>query len=463
MSLYGAMMTGVAGLSAYSNSLSVASANIANVNTIGYKNATADFSTLLASASANADTSSGSVMATAGQNVSQQGLLQTTSSTTDLAISGNGFFVVAPSAADPSTRAYTRSGNFTADANGYLKNSANMYLLGWRLDANGNVPSDRNNMTMINANSLTGKAEATTKVTAQLNLQRSTATETTAYNLAATPPVCMANGSITADFQRTINVYDSQGGQQPLQVSFVKTGANTWNYEVTYQGDATTITAPNANAPTIIANGTATFNPDGTLAGIAPANGTGVAISPNPSVDGAFDINIPFNNASAVAPKKNSGLLPQTVNMNFGPLNSSVGLTQFDSASNLSSSTVNGALFGSLTGVTVDKDGIVTAQFSNGLSQKVYKVPLATFANPDGLSAISGNAYTTSNKSGSPTISEANLGAAGTISAKNLEGSTVDLATEFTNLITTQRAYSAASKIVTTASTMLDQLLQMSR
>jgi flagellar hook protein FlgE len=447
------MMTGVAGLSAYSNSLSVASANIANVNTIGYKNATADFSTLLASASSTADTSSGSVMASAGQNVSQQGLLQTTSSTTDLAISGNGFFVVAPSVSDTSTRAYTRSGSFTADSNGYLKNSANMYLLGWRLDANGNVPSDRNNMTLINANSLTGKAEATTKVTAQLNLQRSTTTETGTYSLSASPPTCMANGAITADFQRTINVYDSQGGQQPLQVSFVKTAANTWKYEVTYQGTASDITAPNAALPSLIANGTATFNPDGTLASITPASGTGVAGTT--SADGSIDITIPFNAAS--------GLLSQTVNMNFGPLDSSVGLTQFDSASNLSSSTVNGALFGSLTGVTVDKDGIVTAQFSNGLSQKVYKVPLATFANPDGLSAISGNAYTTSNKSGSPTISEANLGAAGTISAKNLEGSTVDLATEFTNLITTQRAYSAASKIVTTASTMLDELLQMAR
>jgi fagellar hook-basal body proteins len=456
MSLTGAMMTGVAGLSAYSNALSVASANIANVNTIGYKNATADFSTLLASASANADTSSGSVMATAGQEVSQQGLLQTTASTTDLAISGNGFFVVAPSANDPSTRAYTRSGSFTADANGYLKNASNMYLLGWRLDANGNVPSDRNNMTLINANSLTGKAEATTKVSAQLNLQSSTTAETTTYNLAASPPVCMAPnasgtpGAITADFQRTINVYDSQGGQQPLQLSFVKTGANTWNYEITYQGTASNISNGNANLPTLVASGTAVFASDGTLQTLTPTGGT-----PDPNGDGTIDVTIPWSSTS--------GLQTQTVNFNFGPLKSSVGLTQFDSASNLSSSTVNGALFGSLTGVTVDKDGIVTAQFSNGLSQKVYKVPLATFANPDGLSSISGNAYTTSNKSGSPTISEANLGAAGTISAKNLEGSTVDLATEFTNLITTQRAYSAASKIVTTASTMMDELLQMAR
>jgi len=450
MSLYGAMMTGVAGLSAYSNALSVASANIANVNTIGYKNATADFSTLLASASSSADTSSGSVMASAGQNVSQQGLLQTTSSSTDLAISGNGFFVVAPSASDTSTRAYTRSGSFTTDANGYLKNSANMYLLGWKLDANGNVPSDRNNMTLINANSLTGKAEATTKVTAQLNLQSSTTADTAAatYSTTASPPVCMASGSITADFQRTINVYDTQGGQQPLQMSFVKTDANTWKYEITYQGTASKITPTNTNLPTMVASGTAVFNSDGTLASITPTGGTA-------SSDGSIDVSIPWNSTS--------GLQPQTVNVNFGPLNSSVGLTQFDSSSNLTSSTVNGALFGSLTGLSVDKNGIVTAQFSNGLSQKVYKVPLATFSNPDGLAAISGNAYTESDKSGSPTISEANLGAAGTISAKNLEGSTVDLATEFTDLITTQRAYSASSKIVTTASTMLDELLQMAR
>lgn len=448
MSLYGAMMTGVAGLSAYSNALSVASANIANVNTVGYKTATADFSTLLASASASADTSSAGVTAAAGQSVSQQGLMMTTASSTDMAISGNGFFVVAPSVSDTSARAYTRAGSFTADANGYLKNSAGMYLLGWQLDSNGNVPSDRNTMSLINANSLTGKAEATTKVSAQLNLQSSTTADTGTYSVTATPPTCMANGAITADFQRTINVYDSQGGQQPLQLSFVKTGANTWKYEVTYQGTASNISNGNTDLPTLVTSGTATFNSDGTLASITPTGGAA-------SSDGSIDVTIPWS--------ATSGLQSQTVNLSFGALNSSVGLTQFDNASNLSSSTVNGALFGSLTGISVDKDGVVTAQFSNGLSQKVYKIPLATFSNPDGLSAISGNAYTTSNKSGSPTISEANLGAAGTIQSKNLEESTVDLATEFTSLITTQRAYSAASKIVTTASTMLDELLQMAR
>lgn len=458
MSLYGAMMTGVAGLSAYSNSLSVASANIANVNTVGYKTATSDFSTLLASAANGSNAGSATVVSNTGQNVADQGLLQTTGSATDLAISGNGFFVVSGSTTDTTSRAYTRAGNFTTDSNGYLKNSAGLYLLGWKLDANGNVPSDRNDMNLINANSLTGKAEASTTMTAQINLQSSTKVNSNAGSYAASgaPPFSVTSGDVTADFQRTINVYDSQGGQQPLQLSFVKTGANTWQYEVSYQGAASNLNSGSAlvsATPSLVQYGTVAFNADGTLASVTSHDSSGASVA---STDGKFNINIPWDPTT-------SGLQPQSISMNMGSLNSSEGLTQFDNSSNMASSNVNGALFGSLSGVSVDKNGIITAQFSNGLSQKVYKIPLATFANADGLTQISGNAFQTSTSSGSPTINEANLGGAGTIASKSLEGSTVDLATEFTNLITTQRAYSAASKIVTTSSTMLDDLLQMAR
>lgn len=466
MSLYGAMMTGVAGLTAYSNALSVASANIANVNTIGYKTATSDFSTLLASASATSGANSGSatIVSNTGQNVSEQGLMQATSSSTDLAIAGNGFFVVSASTSDTTARAYTRAGNFTTDDQGYLKNSAGLYLLGWQLDANGSVPSDRNDMSLINANSLTGKADQTTTATAKINLQSSTNVNALAgtYSVTGGTPVSVTSGAVTADFQRTINVYDSQGGQQPMQLSFVKTGANTWQYEISYQGAAskldTATTGPTdtplvAATPTLVQYGTVSFNSDGTLAGVTSHDQTGAVVT---STDGTFDLNIHWKTST-------SGLQPQTISMDLGSLGSSEGITQFDNSSNMASSTVNGALFGSLTGITVDKDGIITAQFSNGLSQKVYKVPLATFANPDGLTQISGNAFQTSTLSGSPTINEATLGGAGTIQSKNLEGSTVDLASEFTNLITTQRAYSAASRIVTTASTMLEDVLQMAR
>ncbi len=471
MSLYGAMQTGVAGLSAYSNALSVASANIANVNTIGYKAATSDFNTLLASAVTSGNAGSSTLVSNTGQSVSEQGLMKSTTSDTDLAISGNGFFVVSSSTADTTARAYTRAGNFTPDSAGYLKNSAGLYLLGWQLDANGNVPSDRNDMTLVNANSLTGKAEATTTASAKINLQSSTDINTAAatYSVvnvpgdpAATPPVPaipikdVANGGVTADFQRTIKVNDSQGGQQPLQLSYVKTGANTWAYEVSYQGDASNLNASSSlvgATPALVQYGTVTFNSDGTLAGVTSHDSSGALVN---STDGKFNVSIPWNPTT-------SGLNPQSIAMNFGSLNGSDGVTQFDNPSNMASSQVNGALFGSLSGVTIDKDGIITAQFTNGLSQKVYKIPLATFANVDGLTQISGNAFTTSVKSGSPTINEANLGGAGTLQSKNLEESTVDLATEFTDLITTQRAYSAASKIVTTASTMLDELLQMAR
>lgn len=439
MSLYGAMMIGVSGLSANSRALSVSSSNIANVNTIGYKASGNAFSTLLASAVGSGDVSSAGVIANQLQNITEQGGITSTQSPTDLAISGNGFFVVSPnlsSSGNSQTLLYTRAGNFTPDSSGNLKNTAGLYLMGWPLDSNGAVPTDRNDLTNINVNNLAGKAEATTKMALKANLQASTDI-TTGYT-----PGDMAAGTVTPNFQRTINVYDSQGGTQPLQVSYVKTGANTWSYEVTYQGAGANIGSPTDN---LIASGTMEFNADGTLK-------TADTSAATPT--GSISVTIPWDTTA-------SGLNPQTISIDMGTPGSSDGLTQFDNPSALVSSSVDGALFGSLSGVSIDADGFVTAQFSNGLSQKVFKLPVATFANPDGLSAVSGNAYAASSASGTPTIGEANLGGAGTIQSEALEGSTVDLATEFTNLITTQRAYSASARIVTTADQMLQTLEQI--
>jgi flagellar hook protein FlgE len=446
MSLYGALMTGVAGLSANSEALSVASSNIANVNTVGYKTGQADFSTLLASAMGSGDVSSAGVVANTTQNVTQQGLLSSTGIATDLAISGNGFFVVSQNPTAGGNQLYTRAGDFTPDATGNLRNSAGLYLMGWPLDASGGVPTNRNDMTPINVNSLSGKAEASTTMSLQANVQSSTAITSTYgtgdMSLATSDP-----SYVKPDFQRTINVYDSQGGTQPLQVSYVKTGANQWNYEVSYQGDVNNLN--NGPPPTpLIASGTVNFNNDGTLASVVPTSTTPASPS------GSADITIPWS--------ASSGLATQAISLDMGTVGGSDGLTQFDSASSLVSSSVNGALFGSVSGVSIDSDGFVTAQFTNGLSQKIYKLPIATFTNADGLNAVSGNAYQVSQQSGTPTIGEANTGGAGTLQSGALEGSTVDLATEFTNLITTQRAYQASTRIITTASDMLDQLLQMS-
>jgi len=445
MSLYGALMTGVAGLTANSQALSVASSNIANVNTVGYKTGQSDFSTLLASAMGSGDVSSAGVVATTSANITQQGLLSSTGIATDLAISGNGFFVVSqqPGAAGTSqSQLYTRAGDFTPDAEGNLQNAAGLYLMGWPLDSTGNVPTDRNDMTAVNVNNLSGKAEASTTMSIQANLQASTTPTTSGYTVGD-----LTSGAVTPDFQRTINVYDSQGGTQPLQVSYIKTGANTWSYEVSYQGNLSNINNGSPNSP-VIASGTMTFNNDGSLANVQPTGST----STTPA--GTINVTIPWDSTS-------SGLASQSIALNMGTVGGTDGITQFDSASALVSSSVNGALFGSVSGVSIDSNGYVTANFTNGLSQKIYKLPIATFTNPDGLNAVSGNAYQVSQDSGTPTIGEANTGGAGTLQSGALESSTVDLATEFTNLITTQRAYQASTRIITTASDMLDQLLQM--
>lgn len=439
MSLYGALMTGVSGLNANSKALSIASSNIANVNTIGYKTSEASFSTLLASSVRAGDVGSSGVTAFSAQNVSQQGLLASTNSSTDLAISGNGFFVVSktPDTATSTAQYYTRAGDFRPDASGNLRNSSGYYLLGWELDANGAVPSDRNALVPVNVSALAGKATPTSTMAFKANLQ-ATADVNSTYTTGD-----MYAGNVTPDFQRTVNVYDSQGGTQPIQLSFVKTGANTWSYEVTYQGDAANI-GGTANNP--IYSGTMSFNEDGTLAN------ADTSITP---ATGSLSITIPWASSS--------GLAPQSFNLDLGTVGTSSGLTQFSSASTLISSQVDGALYGSISGVSIDNEGYVTAQFSNGLSQRVYKVPVALFSNPDGLTASSGNAFSASESSGNATISEAATGSAGGINASALESSTVDLAHEFTNLITTQRAYSASARIITTASEMLDQLLQMGR
>ena len=432
MSLYGAMDIGVAGLTAASAALSATSSNIANVNTIGYKNATAEFSTYLEGTLGANNNASAGVKAVVGQDVTAQGLAQSASSPTDLSISGNGFFIVSPNASATGAQEYTQVGNFSTDNAGNLVNANGKYLLGWKLDTNGNPPTSDTNLSLINVSGITGSAVATSAVGLQANLQANSTIVST-YTAGQ-----MTSGAVTPDFQTTMNVYDSQGGIQPITLSFVQTGANSWAYEAAYAGSASNLSSANP-----IAQGTLSFNSNGSLANV---NGASPA-------SGSFSMTIPWSAAS--------GLSSQTIKVNLGTVGATDGITQFASTSAVSGQTVNGSSFGSVTGVTVGSDGTVTAKFSNGISQNVYKIPVATFPNPDGLLQLSGNAYTTSNASGVVNINPAGAGGAGTIASNSLEGSTVDLSTEFTHLITAQNAYSAAARIVTTANQMLQSLEQI--
>lgn len=431
MSLYGALFTGVSSLSANSRALGISSNNIANVNTVGYKSSQAQFSTLLASTTAAGTFSSGGVRAETQNLINRQGLLQISESPTDIAVNGSGFFVVANTPDASQGLLFTRSGSFDQDADGYLRNSAGYYLQGWRVDASGNLPSNRNDLEPINLNQLTGTAEATTQVSLRANLSAAETIETpyTAGDINA--------GTVTADFERTVEIYDTQGGAQPFRIAFVKTAANTWDYEVIYEGPVANIGGAGNNP---VATGTVTFNTDGTLA--TPASGLAA-------------VSIPWAAAS--------GLAAQTVNLDFGTAGEANGVTQYNSGSALISSSVDGALFGGLSGVRIDEEGFLTAIFDNGVQRQVFKLPVATFQNPNGLSAITGNAYLRTDESGNYTLLEPQTGGAGSIAASSLEASTVDLAKEFTDLITTQRAYSAATRIISTSDQMLEELIRIKR
>ena len=433
MSLYGALYTGVAGLAANSRAMGTTATNIANINTVGYKGTKNEFSTLLASSSGVTSGATGGVKAVALPEITQQGDLSQTSSSTDLAISGQGFLVVTDSAlTNPgvSELLYTRAGAFQKDANGNLRNAGGYYLQGWALDANGNIPTNASDMTLVSLGQVTGTAQSTTTATLRANLQSST------VSVAGYTAGDMNSGTVSPQFETSIEVYDSQGAARPIRLAFIKSAANTWEYEAIYDGNAADIGGAGANP---IATGTMTFNTDGTIA--TPATPP--------------TITIPF--------VVTSGLSPQDIDFNFGTAGVADGFTQFDTTSTLYGSTVNGTLFGGLNGVRVDERGYVVAQFNNGIEKRLYKLPVATFLNADGLGAINGNAYISTVDSGGASFKSAGIGGAGSVSGQALEQSTVDLAKEFSNMIVIQRAYSAASKIITTADEMLDELTRLKR
>jgi len=458
MSINSAMLSGVAGLIANSAALGAISDNISNVNTVGYKQNATQFEDLVtASASAGAY-NSGGVQANVTQLINQQGQLTQTNSPTDLAISGNGFFVVTPTSAgtaDDATPSYTRAGNFTANSAGYLVNSAGLYLQGWAANSQGVItpnPSDLSQLSTINIADVGNEPDPTSEASINVNLNSGQAISTAAsagtYS-ASTPADSMAaytasNGAsgVAPDYSTQITVYDSKGGAHTFQLDFLKSSTpNQWNAELVAVPASDVQGATNG----LITSGVVAFNPDGTL------NTTATTFS-------ASDINIGASTAtSGVAWATALGLPAQSINVNLS--GSPASVTQYDSASVTNSTTVNGGPAGTLSGVSVQSNGDVVASFSNGATKTIAQVAVATFTNVDGLQSISGDAYNQTLQSGSATFEQAGQAGAGTISASNLESSTVDLSTQFTSLITTQRAYQASSKIITTADDMLASLL----
>ncbi|MEM7169520.1 MAG: flagellar hook protein FlgE [Pseudomonadota bacterium] len=417
MSLYGALFSGVSGLAAQSNALGIISDNIANVNTVGYKTSITRFSSLVTQEVSVTRHSSGGVISSAYANVDQQGLLQSTASGTDLAIAGDGFFVVNENANPTvgSNYLFTRAGQFTPDENGDLVNAAGFYLQGYNMRTNPNPPPSASTFTgleTVNVSNLSGNAESTANLSMDVNL----------------PSTAAVGDTHTV----TMQIFDSLGNPHDLDINFTKTGINTWDFGSSDPVSEGAVTGTSAGAGNLV------FAPDGT-----------------PS---AINFTTPFTVNGWTTGAANSAFT-----LDLGTAGSTDGLTQFAGEFAITDIDQDGVRFGVFTGVTINEEGIVTALFDNGQNQDIFRMPLGMFNNPNGLNHLTGNAYQQTDDSGNFQLSLATTNGAGSVSASTLESSTVDLADEFTNMIVTQRAYSASARTITTADDMLEELIRIRR
>jgi flagellar hook protein FlgE len=494
MSINSALLAGVSGLTANSAALAAISQNIANVNTVGYKRSAAEFQTVVNAQSAGAGYSAGGVLAGARHYTSQNGQLQRTTSSTDLGIAGQGFFVVTEKAENltpADSRLFTRAGAFRVDNLGYLKNTAGLYLQGWPVDANGDIttdPSDLNRLRTINVGSVGGAAEPTTRVQLNANLRSSQEASPEALARAArdadpldpaaagaydvmTNSMAMwdpeTGNGVKPDFEVTIPVSDSKGGQRTLAVSFLKsTIPNQWYAEVRAIPASDVTTDASLGVDGVLKSGLIAFTQDGRLdVDAMAAMPAGTALFADPSAASltfrASDTDPTALGAGEFMWGSQLGIDDQVIT--FDLTAAAGGLSQYDSASVVQATLTNGTAFGNLSEVKIDEKGFVTAIFDNGVTRQIAQVALATFPSADALSEVSGNAFRVSQGSGTFNLKAAGSGGAGMLGASQLEASTVDLSAEFTGLITTQRAYSASSKIITTADEMLAELISIKR
>lgn len=444
MSLFGSLFSGVSGLTAQSKAMGMISDNVANVNTTAYKGAVAQFANLVTRQKGAVSYNPGGVRSQAFYTVGSQGLIQSSASPTDAAISGSGFFVVRTSPDRTGEQLYTRAGSFSPDFQGFLRTPSGQYLQGWVLDADETIV-DVNTLETVNVRSINGLAAATTTVGIGANLNADEPAFAGVYapgNMAAYVSSSGAAG-VQPTFTRDVQVYDSLGRAHNITLGFLRTGgANSWALEV-FADPAEVDGGAHANG--LLASGALTFGGDGSL---ATADLTAV-VGGNPP--GQVEIRW----AAA------DGADPSRIELDLGTIGETDGLSQFSSPTDVAFVTQNGAEVGELNGVSIDEAGFVIASFTNGEERRLYQLPIATFANPAALDPRSGNVFAQTDASGEFNLRTAGSGGAGVIAPSALEAANVDLAEEFTKMIVTQRAYSANAKVINTTDQMLEELIRI--
>ena len=397
------------GLESSSTALNTIANNLSNMNTTAFKSQDVSFSDLFyqqigSSGSGNPlELGAGTQVAATSTDFSE-GSINATGNSSDVALDGNGFFILQ----NGGSTLYTRDGSFTLSSGGALTSQAGLQVMGYPV-VNGVVNT---NASLTPIQIPVGQAQQ---------------------------PVPTANFSMTANLDASaavgtsvpaqITLYDSLGVSHAATVNFTKTGASTWDYSISLPaGDATGGTN---------LTGTLTFDSNGNL--VSPA--TNVAgISFTGLSDGASDM---------------------TLNWNLYGSNNQPTLTQFATTSDVSTTNQDGYTSGEYTGFTIDPDGVVSAQFSNGNKSPVGQIALANVTNPEGLQILGGNNYETTLASGAASAGVAGAGGLGTLQDDALEQSNVNISTQFSDLIVAQQAYEASSKAVTTFDTVSQDTINM--
>ena len=418
MSLYGMMRTGVSGMNAQANRLATTADNIANADTTGYKRASTEFSTLVMPTTGGAY-NSGGVTTTIMNSISSQGVLQYTTSVSDLAVDGSGFFVVQNPNGTPFL---TRAGAFVPDGEGRLVNAAGYQLMAYSYE-NG-LPSATVNgfeglePVMISDKDMTASPSTEGFYTGNLAAD---ATPVAAADLPST-------NSLTAQYsaKSSMIVYDNLGSKKLLDVYFTNTGTGTWEVSVFDQSQAT----PGTSFPyTGGALGSANLTFDTTTGKLTgPVDSVSLTV-PNGA---AFELDLS-------------------------------GMKQLGTGFTVSDGDVNGSAPGTIDKVQISKDGTIYAQYKDGSTKALYKIPLADVQSPDNLTVLAGNVYAQGTDSGAIRIGFANEGKQGSIVSGALESSNVDIAEELTDMIAAQRSYTANSKVFQTGSDLMDVLVNLKR
>ena len=430
MAILSSLWTGVSGLQAQGEGLSVVADNIANANTTGFKASRAEFQDIMSRNLKGLDGGNQmgrGVRVGAVNPILSQGNIDHTDRATDLAVNGDGYFQVKGTEGV----SYTRDGSFHFDKSGFLTTTSGQRIQGYQANIKGEIENKVSDMRFPRA--LVG-ASGTKEIKMDLNLDSRAIPNAKTFD--AKDPFK------TSDFATAVEMYDSQGNKHMLNMFFNRGEDRTWTFRGLVDGKEVEGIPPEQQGQLAqVCEGKMQFTEDGILKSQEMTNS-------------AFNFN-------------GGAKLDQAIKFNFGSDlatgGTGEGTRQYGSDSDVVTWRQDGYAAGTVTGLSFNDEGVLTASYSNGQVVDLGQILLAKFENPEALFKQGGNLFKQSRDSGEPSLGAARMSGRGSIMAKSLERSTVDLAAEFVTMITDQRAFQANAKTITTSDELLSEVIQMKR